>query len=84
MTQNTITGLPKETKCLDCVYLIARIIEPLDEEEREEMEAEDEIFVHASCLLLDIDVHDHIVRECSKYEKYDSKLLIDQRFLGIC
>jgi len=83
MIQKDIAGLPKGTKCLDCVYLIARIIEPLDEEEVEEMEAEDEIFVQTSCLLLDIDVHDHMVRECSKYEKHDPNLLIDQRFLGM-
>jgi len=83
MEQRDIAGLPKGTKCLDCIYLIARIIEPLDEEDIEDTGAEDEIFVQTSCLLLDIDVHDHMVRECSKYEKYDPNLLIDQRFLGM-
>lgn len=78
--------LPKGTKCCDCIYLIARIIEPVDLDKEElgfiEFSEDSNIYVHVACLLLDVDIHDHIVKECSKYEKAEPNLLIDHRFLN--
>jgi len=80
MKQKDIACLPKGTKCSDCIYMMARIVEPLEEDIDSE---DDSIYVQVSCLLLDIDIHDHVVRQCSKHEKNDPNLLIDHRFLGV-
>lgn len=71
---NKLACLPEGSICEGCVYCIARLIEPLDEEAYEIYVQEDEdsdVFIHACCIMLDIDLHDHIVRECNKYDDGD-------------
>lgn len=72
MKADELACLPEGSICENCVHCITRIIEPLDEESYEIYVQEDEesnIFVHACCILLDIDLHDHVVRGCNKYEE---------------
>ena len=85
MNIEDIACLPEGTKCSDCIYMMARIIEPLTSEGENlgliEVDEDNNVYVQVSCLLLDMDIHDHIVKECSKYEKAEANLLIDHRFL---
>jgi len=82
MKCDNVLCLPEGTKCFDCVYKISRVIEPLDYSDYEEFEIEegDTIIQHA-CMLMDIDIHNHVVHECTKYEKEKPGLFIENRFL---
>lgn len=71
MNSDELACLPDGSICEDCIYCIARVIEPLDNEAFEIYIQEDpdsNIFVHVCCIILDIDLHDHVVRECNKYD----------------
>ena len=62
--------LPEGSICEGCIHCMIRIIEPLDYEAFG-LDEEDEIssiIVQALCLLSDVDLHDHIVKECSEFE----------------
>jgi hypothetical protein len=65
--------LPEGSMCENCIYCVKRIIEPLDEENWEVMDKEEDgvvenIYVQACCLILDIELHDHIVKACNKFD----------------
>ena len=71
MDTDEFACLPDGSICVTCIYCIARLIEPLDDEAYEiyVQDNEDEnIFIHACCTILDIDLHDHVVRGCNKYD----------------
>ena len=71
MKSDELACLPEGSICESCIHFIGRIIEPLDDEAYEIYVQEDEdsnIFVHACCIILDIELHDHVVRVCSKYD----------------
>lgn len=84
-TMNSEGGvyLPKGSICENCIYCICRVVEPLNYEVFDMGEdAKDSIVVQVSCLLLDIDLHDHVTRECSKHESATNSLLMGDKFLG--
>jgi hypothetical protein len=63
--------LPEGSIFVSCSYCITRLIEPLDDESWDIYIQEDDesgVFVHASCMVLDIDLHDHVVRGCNKFD----------------
>ena len=87
---NDVTYLPEGSICESCIYCITRLIEPLDDEGYEIYQHGDEDnnnFIHASCIMLDIDLHDHIVRACNKYDNGRSgggkNSIFNNKFLGI-
>ena len=55
--------LPEESLCKRCRHRICRLVE---------FESGEQAY-HNSCLLLDIDIHDHVVRSCNRFE-YDIRL----------
>lgn len=77
--------LPEGSICEECIYCISRIIEPLDDEAYEIYVQEDEdsnVFVHTCCIILDIDLHDHVVRACNKYDDgTDENPFLNNKFL---
>lgn len=71
MDAEEYTCLPKGSICESCIYCILRVIEPLDGDAWEIYVQEDEnsdIFIQASCMVLDIDLHDHVVKACNKFD----------------
>lgn len=78
--------LPEGSICESCIYCITRLIEPLDDEAYEIMTQEDienNIFVHACCMLLDIDLHDHVVKGCNQYEcNIEDNPFLNNKFLN--
>lgn len=71
MNTDEYACLPEGSICESCVYCITRLIEPLDEEAWEiyiENDDESSVFIHACCMVLDIDLHDHVVRGCNKFD----------------
>lgn len=77
MNQNC---LPEETLCKNCTYCMTRVIEPLDYEAYglDEEENGNNIIVQALCIISDVDLHDHIVKECNKF-KYN--IIMKNEFL---
>lgn len=87
---NNVSYLPEGSICESCIYCIARLIEPLDDEGYEIYQQDDEninVFVHSSCIVLDIDLHDHVVKACNKYDNGQSgggrDVMFGNKFLGI-
>lgn len=69
--------VPPGSLCENCIYAVFRLIEPLDEGAYElylfDENNDDGIFAHACCMVLDIDLHDHIVKGCNKFDDgYDN------------
>lgn len=63
-------SLPDGSICGSCDYFVGRVIVPLDDEAYEIYIQEDpdsNIFVHVSCAILEIDLHDHVVTKCTKF-----------------
>lgn len=82
MSPENVMYLPEGSICKDCVYCMLRIIEPLDYREFGlNEEAKDDTLVQSLCLLSDVDLCDHIVKECSKFES-GGNLLMGNRFLA--
>lgn len=62
--------LPENSLCRKCAHCMVRVIIPLDYEAYglQELESEESIIVQALCVVSDVDLHDHIVKECNKFE----------------
>lgn len=74
--------LPKGSICKDCVYCMVKIIEPLDYSDFGlDEETKNDTLVQTLCLLSKEELHDHITRECSKFEAIGSNLLMGNKFL---
>lgn len=87
MDHEDLSCLPEGSVCEACVYCIARIVEPLDDEAFEVYapgdDDEDSVFIHTCCILLDIGLHDHVVRACSKFKENTGNILMENKFLRI-
>jgi hypothetical protein len=61
--------VPEGSICENCIYCITRLIEPLDDESWDIyiQEAEGAPFTHCRCIVLNMDLHDHIVKDCNYY-----------------
>ena len=59
--------LPKSSRCYDCKWRLSRLVLPLDAEEFNVPEGT-ELIEHV-CILLEDDLGNVIVKECTKYEK---------------
>lgn len=88
METNEYVYLPEGSICEDCIYCVARIIEPLDLEDsdweiyvQEDDDDEESVYTHVSCLILDIDLHDHVVRVCNKFDSGNNPFL-NNKFLA--
>jgi hypothetical protein len=78
-----------ETKCKDCVFRVSRLIMPTEDEEGNLLDNQElgdqKVFVTHSCVLLDIDVGDHLVIECTKHKneaESNENLLFKDFFSG--
>lgn len=72
--------LPKGSLCENCVHCMKRIIEPLDYEAYglSEDDEENVIVIQALCLISDVDLADHVVKECNKF---DYEIVMQNKFL---
>ena len=77
--------VPEGSICEGCVYCVKRLITPLEDSDFEiyEQETEEDVFVHCQCIVLNIDLHDHIVRACNYYtEEEADNPFFNNKFLG--
>ena len=62
-----LLDLPKETLCFDCKWRLSRIASPIDPDDFG-LEEGMVIIEHACCVLED-DISNIIIHECTRYEK---------------
>jgi len=84
--ERDVSYLPEGTICKNCIYCMSRVIEPLDWEAYEEFgineeENGDDIIVQSMCLLSEVELHDHVVRSCNKFEDINSNIFMKNKFL---
>jgi len=63
--------LPTGSICKDCLNCMVRVIEPLDNDAWEiigETVDGSTALIHCICLASDIDLNDHVVRVCNKFD----------------
>lgn len=79
------------SKCIDCIYMISRLIVPIDpddfgftQEEFAEMSEDAPVLVEQfTCAILNMDIVYHVV-ECNKHTKSkDNSLFANNNFLNV-
>jgi len=71
MDMSKFACLPEGSICEKCRFCMSRLIEPLDEEAFEIISQGDDeqtVLVHSLCLMSDIDLNDHVVKVCNKFD----------------
>lgn len=63
LTNDELLELPNTTKCKDCLFRISRSFVPIDKD----LSELDEIFIEHVCILLEDDISDKIILDCSGY-----------------
>lgn len=73
MTTNVteLLKLPDATRCKDCIFRVSRAFINAPIENAPDVNSLDdlEIFINHACVVLETDIMDHIVLDCTKYKK---------------
>jgi hypothetical protein len=63
--------LPAESRCSDCKWRLSRLVSPIDPDDFNV--PEDTLLLEHVCILLEDDIGNIIVEECTRYEKDGGK-----------